>query len=142
MSLAYEYRHIVSFEETNLVGNVYYVNHVSWQGRVREMFLHDHVPDIIAELTRGLSLATVNVQCEYLSELYAFDEVIIRMRLGELTQSRITLLFEYWRAAKSGEELIARGQQQVACLRREGEKLTPTPVPKSLREALIPYGSV
>ena len=141
MSRAYEYRHIVGFEETNLVGNVYYVNHVSWQGRVREMFLRDHAPDIIAELSHGLSLATVRVSCEYLAELLAFDEVIIRMRLGELTQSRMTLLFEYWRAGGAGEELIARGQQEIACLRREGEKLMPTPVPKSLREALRPFGA-
>jgi enediyne biosynthesis thioesterase len=139
MSRAYEYRHVVSFEETNLVGNVYYVNHLSWQGRVREMFLRDHAPDIMGELSRGLSLATVRVSCEYLAELMAFDEVIIRMRLGELTQSRMTLLFEYWRAGKAGEELMARGEQEVACLRREGEKLTPTPVPKSLREALKAY---
>ena len=135
MKRAYEYRHIVGFEETNLVGNVYYVNHVSWQGRVREMFLRDHAPDVITELSRGLSLATLRVSCEYLAELNAFDEVLIRMRLGELTQSKITLLFEYWR----GEELIARGEQQVACFRREGDKLVPTPVPKSLREALRTY---
>src|SRR3954462_7443534 len=97
MSLAYEYRHIVCFEETNLVGNVYYVNHVAWQGRVREMFLRDHAPDVLVDLSRGLSLATVRVWCEYLAELFAFDEIIIRMRLGELTQSRMTLLFDYWR---------------------------------------------
>jgi len=141
MSRAYAYRHVVGFEETNLVGNVYYVNHVAWQGRTREMFLRDHAPDILDELSRSLSLATVNVSCEYLAELFAFDEVIVRMRLGELTQSRITLLFEYWRVGKNGEELVARGKQQVACLRRDGEKLAPTPVPKSLREALRPYGA-
>ena len=141
MIRAYEYRHVVCFEETNLVGNVYYVNHLSWQGRAREMFLREHAPDVLSELSRGLSLATVRVSCEYLAELAAFDEVIIRMRLGELTQSRMTLLFEYWRAGKSGEELMARGEQQVACLRREGEKLVPTPVPKSLREALKPYAA-
>jgi len=135
MKRAYEYRHVVGFEETNLVGNVYYVNHVSWQGRVREMFLRDHAPDVTGELSRGLSLATLRVSCEYLAELNAFDEVVIRMRLGELTQSKITLLFEYWR----GEELIARGEQQVACFRREGDKLVPTPVPKSLRDALRAY---
>jgi len=139
MNRAYEYRHVVCFEETNLVGNVYYVNHLSWQGRVREMFLRDHAPDLIGELSRGLSLATVRVSCEYLAELCAFDEIVIRMRLGELTQNRMTLLFEYWRDGKGGQELIARGEQQVACLRREGDKLIPTPVPKSLREALIPY---
>lgn len=135
MKRAYEYHHVVGFEETNLVGNVYYVNHVSWQGRVREMFLRDHAPDVIDELSRGLSLATLRVSCEYLAELNAFDEVVIRMRLGELTQSKITLLFEYWRK----DELIARGEQQVACFRREGDKLLPTPVPKSLREALRAY---
>jgi len=135
MKRAYEFRHVVGFEETNLVGNVYYTNHVSWQGRVREMFLRDHAPDVIAELSRGLSLATLRVSCEYLAELNAFDEVLIRMRLGELTQSKITLLFDYWR----GEELIARGEQQVACFRREGDKLLPAPVPKSLREALRAY---
>ena len=140
MSRSYEYRHLVCFEETNLLGNVYYVNHLSWQGRVREMFLSEHVPDILEEFSRGLSLATVRVSCEYLAELAPFDEVIIRMRLGELTQSRMTLLFEYWRAAESGEELVARGEQQIACLRRENGKLTPTAVPRSLREALQPYG--
>ncbi|MEY2408577.1 MAG: enediyne core biosynthesis thioesterase [Verrucomicrobiota bacterium] len=133
---AYEYRHIVSFEETNLVGNVYYTNHVKWQGRVREMFLRDHAPDVLADLSRGLSLATLRVSCEYLAELNAFDEVIIRMRLGALTQSLVTMQFEYWRARDGGEELVARGEQQIACLRREGEKLVPTPVPKSMREAL------
>jgi enediyne biosynthesis thioesterase len=136
---AYEYRHIVSFEETNLVGNVYYTHHLKWQGRVREMFLRDHAPDVLAELSRGLSLATLRVSCEYFAELNAFEEVIIRMKLGELTQSRLTMLFEYWRKQGDGEELVARGEQQIACLRREADKLVPAPVPKSLREALIPY---
>ena len=139
MNPAYEYRHIVGFEETNLVGNVYYVNHLSWQGRVREMFLREHAPSILAELSHGLSLATVNVSCEYLAELAAFDEVIIRMRLGELTQSRMKLIFEYWRAGKTGEELVARGEQQIACLRRDREKLAPIPIPKVLRDALVLY---
>src|SRR3954468_8658630 len=140
MSRAYEYRHIVGFEETNLVGNVYYTNHVSWQGRVREMFLRDHAPEILSDLSRGLSLATLRVSCDYVAELNAFDEIVIRMRLGELTQSRMTLRFEYWRLKSDGEEIVARGEQQIACLRRDGENLTPIPVPKSLREALRPFG--
>ena len=131
----YEYRHVVSFQETNLVGNVYFTNHLAWQGRCREMFLHDHAPDVIAELSRGLALATVNCSCEYFAELSAFDEVIVRMRLAELVQNRIRLAFEYWR----GEELIARGEQQIACMKREGKNLAPVPVPRSLREALAAY---
>src|SRR5215471_6038035 len=99
MVQAYEYQHIVGFEETNLVGNVYYVNHLRWQGRCRELFLRDHAPEILAELRRGLSLVTTRCACDYLAEVSAFAEVIVRMRLGLLTQSRITLLFEYWQVS-------------------------------------------
>jgi enediyne core biosynthesis thioesterase len=136
---AYEYRHRVGFEETNLVGNVYYVNHLRWQGRCREMFLLDHAPEILAELSRDLALATVRCSCDYLAELAAFDEILVRMRLGEVVQNRITLLFEYWRRNGGGEELVARGEQTVACMRREGERTVPTPIPVPLREALKPY---
>jgi len=135
----YEYRHIVSFEETNLVGNVYYVNYVRWQGRCREMFLRDRAPDVLAELSQDLALATVRVSCEYFAELFAFDEVTIHMSLGALKQNRITMIFEYWCLARNSKEPIARGEQEVACMRREGDKLVPTPVPKPLRDALQPY---
>lgn len=129
----YEYRHVVSFEETNVMGNVYYTNHFKWQGRCRELFLREHAPDVMSELDRDLSLATVSCSCEYFAELMAFDEIIVRMRLAELIQNRMRLAFELWR----GEELVARGEQQIACMGRAGGK--PVPVPLSLRTALAAY---
>lgn len=137
--LAFEYQHIVGFEETNLVGNVYYVNHLRWQGRCREMFLRSHAPAILTELEHGLALATTRCSCEYIAELLAFDRITVRMRLAALTQNRITLAFEYWRQHETSEELIARGEQQIACMRRDGHQMVPTPVPGVLREALQPY---
>lgn len=136
---AYEYRHIIGFEETSLVGNVYYTNHLRWQGQCREMFLREHAHEILAKFDNGFTLATVNVSCEYFAELAAFDEVLIRMRLGALKQNRITMLFEYWRVNEGSEELMARGEQEVACMQKEGDKLSPVPVPLVLREALRPY---
>lgn len=139
---AYEYRYVVGFEETNLVGNVYYVNHLRWQGRCREMFLRDHAPSVLEDLQRDFALATVRCSCEYLGELHALDEIVIRMRLASRTQNRISMDFEYWRLAEDGEELVARGQQEVACMRRDGKRLTPAPVPEALLEALRLYADV
>lgn len=139
MMRAYEYRHIVGFEETNLVGNVYYANHVRWQGKCREMFLHDHARDILEQLKDGFALVTTRVSCDYLTELAVFDELLIRMLLGELKQNRITMTFEYWRCTPAGEELVARGEQQVACMRREGDKMIATPIPAVLRDVLRAY---
>lgn len=136
---AYEYRHIVAFEETNIAGNVYYVSHLRWQGRCREMFVRDHAPDVVSELRGGLALATVRCSCEYLRELAPFDEIVVRMRLARLTQSRISFFFDYVRATTGGEELVATGEQQVACMRRLGDGLEPAEVPPSLRAALERY---
>ena len=138
---AYEYRHVVGFEETNLVGNVYYANHVRWQGRCREMFLRDHAPELLEGLKHGLVMVTTRVSCEYMSELSAFDELLIRMRLGEVRQNRITMLFEYWRRKPGSEELVACGEQQIACMQRDGDGMVPVPMPEPLRRALSEYAA-
>ncbi|HEU4388949.1 MAG TPA: acyl-CoA thioesterase, partial [Blastocatellia bacterium] len=109
------------------------------QGRCREMFLRDHAPDVLPQLTAGLRLVTTRCSCDYFDELAALDEVLIRMRLTSLNQNRITMLFEYWRQADGKEELVARGEQQVACMMKEGQRLEPAPIPKALREALEAY---
>jgi enediyne biosynthesis thioesterase len=137
---SYEYRHTVAFEETNLVGNVYYVNHLRWQGRCRELFLRDHAPEVLAALEGGLHLATTRCACDYLAELAVFDRVIVRMSLGEVRQNRLLLRFEYWREGAGGEELVARGEQEVACMERAaGGGLVPARVPAPLLAALEPY---
>lgn len=140
--ISFEYRYQVGFEDTNLVGNVYYVNHLRWQGRCREMFLREKAPEILDDLRNGLALATVRCSCDYLAELEAFDQILIRMRLGGIAQNRMTMLFDYFRVHPDGsEEIIARGEQQIACMRRENGKTVPTPIPAPLREALRPYES-
>ncbi len=117
----FEIRHVVTFEETNVVGNVYFVNHLSWQGRCREMFLRKHAPGSIKQLDdQGLSLATSSVAMEYFEELFPFDEVVIRMTLRELTTSSAALVFDYLRQNETSLTLIARGQHTVAVKRKAG----------------------
>ncbi len=132
----YEWRHIVTFEETNLVGNVYYANHVRWQGRCREMFLKDHAESVLQMFQEDLVMVTTKVSCEYFNELFAFDHVLIKMQAGSVTESRITMLFDYFRQQGDKEELIAKGEQQIACMLRNG---LPTPIPQVLRDALNAY---
>ena len=61
------------------------------------------------------------------------------MRLKGLMQNRVTMVFEYFRRTGDSEELVARGEQQVASMRREGKRMVPTPLPLTLREALRLY---
>ena len=136
---SYDYHHIITFEDTNLVGNVYYANHIRWQGRCREMFLRDNVPEILKELELGLVLVTTRVSCEYIHELRAFDQIIIRMRAGSVSQNKVIMLFDYLKVHSGSEELIAKGEQQIACMIKTESGVIPTPIPQVLLTALADY---
>jgi enediyne biosynthesis thioesterase len=136
----FEYQHTVGFEETNLVGNVYYVNYLRWQGRCREMFLKDRAPQILTELQDDLKLFTLKVDCEFFAEITAFDELSIRMRLVELGQTQLEFGFDYVRIDPAGpDKLVARGSQRVACMRGPNTRTAPARVPDALVDALRPY---
>jgi enediyne core biosynthesis thioesterase len=139
MSGYYEYRHVVGFEETNIVGNVYYVNYLRWQGRCREMFLREKAPDVLGDLQDDLKLFTLRVDCEFFAEITAFDELSLRMRLDQLTSTQIQFSFDYVRVNGDNEHLIATGRQRIVCMRGPNTNTVPTRVPEALRTALVPY---
>jgi len=135
----FTYRHVVTFEETNVVGNVYFARHVAWQGGCREMFLRAHAPGTLAEIAADLRLVTVSVGCDYFQELRAFDEIELRMSLVEQTGNRILLGFDYRLARGDRFQQVARGSQEIRCMRQRGDTMVPCEVPEKLALALSPY---
>jgi enediyne biosynthesis thioesterase len=136
----YEYRHRVGFEETNVIGNVYFTHYLRWQGRCREMFLSEHTPELMAEIGHGLALATTRVSCSYYRELAALDQVAIRMSAGPMSPSRLTMVFHYFLLRAEGEEeMVAEGEQEIACMRRVGARMEPVPLPPTLCDAVRLY---
>ncbi|MBW8482818.1 acyl-CoA thioesterase [Actinomadura parmotrematis] len=130
----YEYRHVVGIEDTDLLGNVNYVNYVRWQGRAREMCMREYASDVAAGFADGVRLLTVSCRCEYLRELTLFDEVVVRMGLGEVGRTQLVMTFEYWRVLPEGEELVATGEQRVACVRPDAAgHQAPAPIPAAMR---------
>ncbi|HEY3608434.1 MAG TPA: acyl-CoA thioesterase [Pseudonocardiaceae bacterium] len=139
----YEIRHTVGFEETNIVGNVYYVNYVRWQGHCRERFLLEKAPSVLAEIADDdLKLFTLKVECEYLGDIYAFDQLSIRMSLDEMTQTQIQFRFDYVKIVQGEEKLVATGSQRIGCMRGPNTRTVPSVVPVELRRALVPYSDL
>jgi enediyne core biosynthesis thioesterase len=140
---AYIWRPFIAFEDTNLVGNVYFAKFVGWQGRCRESFLADHAPDVLEMLSRALRLVTIKVSCEYFEELAAFDKVEIEMRLRGQRANRIELEFRYCLDRDGQRRLAALGWQEIACMEvaDSGNGLVPVEVPTSLQIALRGYAA-
>lgn len=135
----YDMHHVVTFEETNLVGNVYYANYFSWQGRCREMFLHEHAADTLAELQNGeLRLVTAHASCDFADEFTAFDEVLVRMSLNRFIAYGVSLNFEFCRANVKSETL-ARGRQDIKFLRRKDAQWKLCEMPQVLLKAVRRY---
>jgi enediyne biosynthesis thioesterase len=137
----YELRHRVGFEETNFVGNVYYVNYLRWQGHCRERFLVEEAPEVLAEIMHDdLKLFTLKAECEFFAEITAFDELSVRMRLDELTSTQVQFSFDYVHLKPDGvESLIGRGKQRIACMRGPNNNTVPCRVPARLLQALAPF---
>ncbi|GAA3030488.1 acyl-CoA thioesterase [Actinokineospora globicatena] len=136
MTRAYTYRHRVTFDETNLVGNVYFTNYLHWQGHCREHFLADHAPGVLDALRSGeLALVTVSCGMNFYTECFAFDVIEVAMRLGARGGNRITMDFDF---ARDGT-VIATGTQTVACMRRRDGGMEPVHPPDDLRAALAEY---
>lgn len=149
----YEYRHVVTLEETNATGNVYFVNHLRWHGRCRELFLTSFAPGVLQPAAEGLVLITTRASCEFLSECLVFDVISTRMWLMRSTRTRLELRFESWlqpesvrlavdssseTSPASEERLISTGTQEIACMRRiaGGTLLVPVPLPDELAAVL------
>jgi enediyne biosynthesis thioesterase len=139
---SFVYRHIVSFEETNVVGNVYFTRHVAWQGRCREMFLKENAPEILTEIARDLRLVTLRVSCDYFEELNAFDEIDVQMSLAHLRENKLGLNFNYLKIDQGRRQIAARGFQEIGCMRLAEKGLVPIKVPPSLAEALKPFQAI
>jgi enediyne biosynthesis thioesterase len=108
----FEHRLTVGFAETNLVGNVYFANYFLWQGRCREEFLRLHAPQVLQDFRSGFGMITKECSCVFHHEAFAFQQILIRMSLEQLTRIAITMRFEYFRVdADPMRTLIAEGRQ-------------------------------
>lgn len=132
----YVYRHRVTFDETNLVGNVYFAHYLHWQGHCRESFLADHAPGVLHDVRSGeLALVTVSCSMEYFAEVFALDVIEIGMTLRGSRGNRVEMEYDFRRDGR----LVARGEQVVSCLRRTESGVLPVRVPDELSRALAPY---
>jgi enediyne biosynthesis thioesterase len=136
---AFSYRHVVSFEDTNVMGNVYFVRHIAWQGRCRELFLKEHAPSVLDEIGKGLRLVTLHVSCDYFEELRPFDELDVRMSLAQRSGHRLRLAFEYVTRRDGQEILAARGAHEIGCMKQAAAGLVPCEPPAALLAALRPF---
>jgi enediyne biosynthesis thioesterase len=108
----FDYRTFVSFEETNVVGNVYFANYFVWQGKCREAFLSRYAPRVLDDFKAGYGMITKDSSCVFQNEAFAFEKILIRMGLDKLTRTGVAMEFDYYREEEDGGlTQLAQGRQ-------------------------------
>jgi len=93
----FDYRFSLGFQETNVVGNVYFANYFLWQGKCREDFLRRYAPEVLGDFKAGYGLITQECSCVFREEAFAFQNILIRMGLERLSRTGMSMSFDYYR---------------------------------------------
>ena len=127
-----------SLEDANIVGNIYFANYYAWQGRVRDRYFYDLIPQYFPGYRRpGRIMVCLNCRVDHLREAMPFDRIEVRMALKALKECHATLYFEYFKIDPDGPPLkLATGKQEVVWVRRDAQKKPVVhPFPSAVRKA-------
>jgi enediyne biosynthesis thioesterase len=133
----YQYRHLVTFGDTNIVSNVYFANYFHWQGACRESLMAETYPEFEDDLRRGFGLITEFAHIDFLQESRLFDRVLVRMTVSDVSRTRIEFEFEFVR--EKDDTLLAQGKQAVVWVNQQHR---PSLMPDKLYDSVVSYFDV
>jgi len=107
----YEYRHLVTFDDTNSAGNVYFAQYFKWMGKCRELILAEYYPEIISDMKKGFGFATEFAHIDFAKECFLYDNILVRMTIADLTRTRVEFDFQFINEKDAG--VVATGKQAV-----------------------------
>jgi acyl-CoA thioesterase FadM len=134
----HKHRFSTTLEDANLVGNIYFSNFFIWQGRILDKFIHSVAPELTRPGGGAGELACVSTKIDFLREAMPFDEINVELGVRKVYECGADLEFTYYRAESNGSEVkLASGLQSAIWLNRRATGRDPSPLPESLRDALL-----
>lgn len=130
----FEYHHLVTFDDTNSAGNVYFAKYFTWMGKCREVITAEHYPEITDDLKNGFGFATEYAHIDYVNESFLFNKVIVKLYIKDLSRTRIEFFFEFVNA--DSQEMLATGSQAVVWVNPQHR---PSLMPDKLYDSALEY---
>ena len=126
-----------SLENSNLVGNIYFANYYAWQGRIRDQFFYNLIPDYFRGIGEKGELLCLECWVEHLREAMPFDRIAVTLALKTWRIFSAVFHIEYFRLDPDGSRVkLAYGEHEAIWVTRnkQGEPI-PTPFPKLVEDA-------
>ena len=134
-----EQRFETTLEDTDAIGNINFAHYAILQGRVRDSFLHQLIPEFYRRTDNSGEFRCLNSKVEYLREAMPFEPIQVNPSLRAVYENSIHWEFEYFRLSTDGKQqkLAISQQESVWFARGKDGKFTPAPIPTAVRNTLI-----
>lgn len=114
-----------SLQDSNLVGNLYFGNYSSWQGRLRDEFFYLLAPEHFNGRKSQAQLECVRFGTQHLREAMPFDQIESTMSLQTIYSGAVDLTFTFHKVDHTGSrEKLAVGHHRAALVSANGDPLT------------------
>ncbi|MEW5894577.1 MAG: SDR family NAD(P)-dependent oxidoreductase [Candidatus Omnitrophota bacterium] len=138
----YKKRFETSFEDSNLVGNIYFSNYAKWLGRVFDHFIYTHAPEIV--ISKGAANGEFTcIKCEInnLNEAMPFDEIQVYMRLDSLYQNGVDFDFDFYLVKDSMKKKLAYARAEFLWTVRTGSNVLAKKMPDKIFSYILSLGA-
>lgn len=108
------YERKIYLSDTNAFQNVYFAQFFHFLGEAREDLLAYVLQERLGEImSSGITLLTRDCSFKYRNSLYAYDEIVVEIRLTKLTAMSGGLSFKILNVTRN--QLAGEGDMTIAC---------------------------
>jgi enediyne polyketide synthase len=127
-------------DDANLVGNIYFSNYYTWQGRVIDHFVYKTVPDYCRGSEQKGELRCIHCRVNHMNEAMPFDRVVVKLYPRAVYEKGVRFYFDYYRIGRDGQRVkLGHGEHEAVWYAPSDEKIwSPAILPKELRDRIIP----
>jgi len=118
---AFDFRTTIPEDEANRLFSPQRAEGSCWSS-----FLKTCADDNVSDVDAGFVIRMVRHRCEYRESLaYPAGHVVIRMQVSSLAENVVGLRFEHHSGYSVDDPLVAKGEQDLHCLIKFGDRLLP-----------------
>jgi acyl-CoA thioester hydrolase len=123
----------VRFSDTDSQGHLYFANYLVYADEVAGYYMEALGFSAMNPQNAPCFIFTVNINCDYLDECKAFDDVRVEVGYSRLGKSSADVAFELYRAHDNVQ--LAKGSLTQVFVEKESRKAAG--IPESFRKAII-----
>ena len=132
----HEHRLRVRYAETDQMGVVHHRNYLVYFEESRTKLMSDRGCSYAEMERQGWALPVRSVALRYRAPAYYEDELEVRTRVGRIRAASVTFESEVVRV--SDGTLIAAGEVELACIRKDSPERRPVALPEEVLALLAP----